>query len=304
MNKETNSTFLLGIAVLTLSLITTAAGRIIYVDTDGNGLNNGSSWPDAYNYLQDALADANSSPKPVQIRVAKGTYTPDRGTGFTTGDREATFRLLNGVTIKGGYAGFGEDDPNTRDTTAHKTILSGDLGNNDDALSKDDNSYHVVTASGTDETAVLDGFTITSGNAFTGTYTDGTNPNDHGGAIYNINGGPTINQCKFVGNWAFHGGAVFSDSNGSSTFTNCEFTENAVTGVDNCTGGAVYITNNINTTFINCTFTRNAGNDGVRTFQPRRLDRLVQMIRHATIYNRHTRDIQDHHLGTMLPDPC
>ena len=266
MDKETNSTFLLGIAVLTFSLITTAAGKIIYVDADGNGLNNGSSWSDAYNHLQDALTNANSSTKQVEIRVAQGTYTPDRGTAITTGDREATFRLLNGVTIKGGYAGFGEDDPNARDITSHKTNLSGDLGNNDDALSKDDNSYHVVTTGGTDETAVLEGFTITSGNAFTGTQTDGTNPNDHGGAIYNINGGPTINQCILVGNWAFHGGAVFSDSNGSPTFTNCEFTENAVTGIDNCSGGAIYISNNVNTTFINCKFTRNAGNDGGALF--------------------------------------
>jgi hypothetical protein len=243
-------------------VVSAAAGEIIYVDGDGNGLNNGESWINAYNYLQDALTDAISSPKPVEIHVAQGTYTPDRGVEFTTGDREATFQLLNGVTIKGGYAGFGEDDPNARDITSHKTILSGDLGNNDDVLSKDDNSYHVVTTGGMDETAILEGFIITSGNAFTGTHTDGTNPNDHGGAIYNINGDPTINQCTFVGNWAFHGGAVFSDSNGSPTFTNCDFTENAVTGVDNCTGGAVYITNNINTTFINCTFTCNAGNDG------------------------------------------
>ena len=49
-----------------------AAGRVIYVDVDATGANDGSSWADAYNYLQDALADANSSAKPLEIRVARG----------------------------------------------------------------------------------------------------------------------------------------------------------------------------------------------------------------------------------------
>ena len=54
------------------------AGKIIYVDVNAVGTNNGSSWADAYVHLQDALADANSLPKPVEIRVAKGIYRPDR----------------------------------------------------------------------------------------------------------------------------------------------------------------------------------------------------------------------------------
>jgi hypothetical protein len=81
-------------------------GRTIYVDDDASGLNNGSSWENAYIYLQDALADANSSPKPVEIRVAQGIYTPDRGAGIEAGDYNASFELINGVTLSGGYAGL------------------------------------------------------------------------------------------------------------------------------------------------------------------------------------------------------
>ncbi|MHC4676931.1 MAG: hypothetical protein ACYTBZ_30985 [Planctomycetota bacterium] len=204
MAKRTNPTVFLATAILLLAVVSSAAGKIIYVDADGNGLNNGSNWTNAYNYLQDALIDANSSPKPVEIHVAQSTYTPDQGVGITPGDREATFQLLNGVTIKGGFAGTGVTDPNARNIASYKSILNGDLGNDDDFLSKDDNSYHVVTAGQTDETAVLEGLTITAGNAFTGTHTDGSSPNDRGGGIYNIGGSPTINNCTFLGNWAFH----------------------------------------------------------------------------------------------------
>ncbi|MHC4346802.1 MAG: hypothetical protein ACYSUP_19210, partial [Planctomycetota bacterium] len=77
-------------------------------------------------------------------------------------DRTATFQLKNGVLIKGGYAGFGEPDPNSRDIEVYETILSGDIGF---VGYNFDNSFHIVTSSYTDSTAVLDGFIITAGNA-------------------------------------------------------------------------------------------------------------------------------------------
>ena len=39
----------------------------------------GLTWQTACTYLQDALADANDSEKPVEIRVAQGVYRPDEG---------------------------------------------------------------------------------------------------------------------------------------------------------------------------------------------------------------------------------
>ena len=68
--------------------------RIIYVDANALGANNGSSWENAYKFLQDALADANSSVKPVEIRVSQGVYKPDQGIGITPGNREATVCLF------------------------------------------------------------------------------------------------------------------------------------------------------------------------------------------------------------------
>jgi len=156
----------LSVLIFFLSAVCAATPRIIYVDTNAQGINNGSSWVNAYKYLQDAITDANSGEKPVEIRVAKGIYKPDEGNGITHGDKSATFKLLNAVTIKGGYAGFGEQDPNAQNNKVYETVLSGDLQGNDGpnlVSNMQDNSCHVVTGSYTDTTAVIDGFTITRG---------------------------------------------------------------------------------------------------------------------------------------------
>lgn len=228
--------------------------RIIYVDDDANGLNDGSSWLNAYNFLQGALADANSSPKLVEIRVAQGIYRPDRGAGISRGERKTTFQLKNGVTIKGGYAGFNKPDPNARDINEYKTILSGDLDGNDVEVkelsnllaepTRGENSYHVVTGSGTDKTAVLDGFVITGGNANEpspppppGTGRNGNPPDDswiykHGAGMFNygyiIGASPTLLNCVFTANTASNPGGGMYNAFADPTLINCEFNRNFV----------------------------------------------------------------------------
>ena len=203
-----------------------AHGKIIYVDADATGANDGSSWADAYWCLQNALADAQSGD---EIRLANGIYRPDRqfvrGRSpriVASGDRTATFQLKNGVTIKGGYAGFGEPDPDARDIELYETILSGDLNGDDDPdfANNGENSYHVVTGSGTDETAVLDGFNITSGNA------DGSRPHEQGGGMYNDAGSPTVINCTFSNNSARQHGGGMDNSYSHPRLTNCTFIGN------------------------------------------------------------------------------
>lgn len=113
-----------------LFLAVPCVAETIYVDDDAPLGGNGHSWGRAYKYLQDALDAASSID---DIRVAQGVYTPDSKTSYPngSGDREATFQLIIGVTIKGGYAGFGESDPDARDVQLYETILSGDLTGND-----------------------------------------------------------------------------------------------------------------------------------------------------------------------------
>ncbi len=201
--------------------------EIIYVDDNATGANVGTSWEYAMNSLQDALLLAYFLEKPVEIHVAEGIYTPDQGLGIMPGDRSASFELMNGVTIKGGYAPSlsgrrGELD--VRDINQYKSILSGDLNADDgpELTNIEENSYHVVTASETDETAVLDGFTITGSGIADGP----TIPYNHSGGMYNDNSSPTLIDCTFSGNLAAEIGGGMYNNNSNPVLLNCTFSEN------------------------------------------------------------------------------
>ncbi len=184
-----------------------------YVDPNAPGARTGSNWKDAMGSLQDALAVAEEG---TEIRVARGTYRPDLGAGIERGDQNATFRLKKGVVLKGGYAGWRGVNPNARSVFAYETILSGDLFHDDEPLSRlseiigdfdrGDNSHHVVTISGTDSNAVLDGFTVMGGVAVDSELPDNLNG---GGGIYNDGGSATIRNCLIIGNGAVSYGAGF-----------------------------------------------------------------------------------------------
>lgn len=150
-------------AWLCVGIGSAAAQPVRFVDNDAPLGGDGSSWATAYANLQDALTDAAASGGVVtEIWVAVGTYTPP-GPG---GDRAATFQLLSGVALYGGFVGT-ETLVSQRDPQANVAILSGDLDGNDgpNFANNSENSFHVVTGSGTNATAVLDGFTFTGGNA-------------------------------------------------------------------------------------------------------------------------------------------
>jgi uncharacterized delta-60 repeat protein len=221
----------------------------IFVDVNATGENNGSSWANAYNYLQDALTAAEPN---YEIWVAQGTYRPDRDTNYPggTGNRTATFQLKNGVTIYGGFPRSGglwtSRDPNT-----YGTILSGDIGT---VGYKGDNSYHVVTGSGTNSTAILDGFTITAGSA------NGMIPISYrrGGGMYNNNGSPTVTNCTFSGNSAYYGGGMCNYLQSNPQVTNCIFNGNAASSG----GGGMYVEGGISPILTGCTFTDNSANNG------------------------------------------
>jgi hypothetical protein len=223
---------------------------VCYVDTSASGANNGSSWDNAYNYIQDALAN----PCAV-IFVADGTYKPDRGGGHVIGDRTASFILLKDVAIYGGFAGYGAPDPNARDVELYETILTGDLAGNDVYVNdpcnlladpcRTENSFHVVVGSNTDGNTVLDGFTITAGNA------SGVSPDCFGGGMFNIDANCIVNNCKFVENSADGAGAMWNGG-GNLHISNCIFFRNAANGA-----GGILNYNLSNPTLVNCRFISN-----------------------------------------------
>ncbi|MFC1738233.1 choice-of-anchor Q domain-containing protein [Planctomycetota bacterium] len=196
-------------------------GNEIYVDASAPPGGDGLFWATAHKYLADGLARANHGDT---IFVAEGTYRPDEDTAEPTGTglRTDTFSLINGVAIYGGFP-TGGGDLTDRDPNRYPSILSGDLNEDDgvDFANNDENSYNVVTGSGTEPNAILDGFTIMAGNA------DGSPPHHSGGGMYNYSGRPTVTNCMFRGNQANYGGAMCNDDNSSSTVTNCTFSGNS-----------------------------------------------------------------------------
>lgn len=244
-----------GLVALVALFVGSVCGEVIvYVDANAPGpIHDGSSWCQAYTDLQDAL---DSAVPETTIRVADGAYTPDRGTE----DRTATFQLLDGVAIEGGYAGCGAPDPDERDIDEFETILSGDLAGDDPGGGNlSDNAYRVVTGSGTNETAILDGVTVAGGTAYgpweehydegAGLYNHGGSPtlnhctfrDNHaeglGGAMRNLEGAnPTLTDGTFAGNMSWNSGGGMANSNSAPTLIDCSFEGNSAS----FSGGGIY----------------------------------------------------------------
>jgi len=180
----------------------------VYVDARAKGDDNGTSWNDAHTKLRDVVDDVG--PENV-IRIAEGTYTP----GTSRGDSFTITGADNGLELYGGYpAGGGARNP-----AVHETILSGDV-DGDGTLSG--NSYHVLVFDGGNQigmdvaanissATVLDGVTVTGGNA-----NGSTGPSAGGGGLFCDGGGPSnvcspkITGVNFVGNDAGLGGAMWN----------------------------------------------------------------------------------------------
>jgi hypothetical protein len=214
---------------------------IIYVAPGGTG--DGSSWANGKD-LAAALSAATSG---CELWVKAGTYKPT-----TTGDRNATFALKSGVAVYGGFSGT-ETQRSQRNPASNGTVLSGDL-NGDDAgfTNNGENSRHVVTGSGTDSTAILDGFTIRGGNADDGLFCPGA----CGGGMTNDSGSPTLTNVSFSGNSARSGGGMVNFSS-SPTLSNVTFSGNSASF-----GGGMYNDIISSPTLTNVSFSGNSASFG------------------------------------------
>jgi len=209
----------------------------IYVDSAAAGENTGASWGNAYTSFDAALLDSAAGD---QIWVANGIHKPGQDYGLGGGPRYYHFRMVEGVEIYGGFSGT-ETHPSQRELfgpgQANETVLSGDLNGNDvfDAsaggyqdASGDDNCYHVFYhPDGTLLTgsSVLDGFTITGGNANSQT----EQIQWMGGGMYNYNAAISLVNVTFTDNYSWvYGAGLYNDSS-SLTISNSKFYLNLAT---------------------------------------------------------------------------
>lgn len=241
----------LGLLALAAAPATHAA--VCRVAPDGAG--HGGSWASPM-----ALQAALASDACTEIWVRKGLYkpvVPANVANPTVAERKLSFALRPGVRVYGGFAGH-EGLRDRRDPQAHRSVLSGDLDNDDttDAEGivadadgvRHGNSYHVVTLDGGSahgpltRATVLDGVVITAGRA-NGTSTDRL---DRGGGLLcsAVNTGqecsPVLRDVVFSGNSASHGGAMYllavSGGSGRPLLERVRFSGNRASGQ----GGGLY----------------------------------------------------------------
>ncbi len=214
----------------------------LYVDHTADLGNTGKDWMNALQDLRDAftLADNCIGIGTDEIWVAAGVYRPDEGVGMVPGSRTETYQLMDGVAVYGGFAG-GEGSLVDRNWVTNVTVLSGDVDSNDDAVDgivhtpagiRGGNSYHVVMASEVGNTTVLDGFTITAGQA----NGSASEPTGHGAGFCNDAGSPTLANLTFIGNIAAKGGGLANLNGSNPPLTDILLENNMATSM----GGGIY----------------------------------------------------------------
>lgn len=183
----------------------------LYVNDDAAGLNNGTSWNDAFTDLHDALQlAANSAGQITEIWVAAGTYKPHATA------RAVSFVIPSGVRIYGGFSG-NESSLAQRpaNPNANPSVLSGEIGA---PANLSDNSYHLLNVNNTSILTRLDGFTLRWATA------NGSGSNNNGAIAIASNAQIEFRNCLFRDCYAAGEGAFFHLSNNAQLkFVKCDF---------------------------------------------------------------------------------
>ncbi len=265
----------------------------LYVDQDAIGNNDGSSWANAFNRLEDALAVIAVD---GEIWVAEGIYHPS-----PTADPTVSFNIPHSLKLYGGFDGT-ESSLTQRDIENNETILSGDYNGDDEIivntdplslefLNTNENANLILKLEGANlgSFVTIDGLTIAnaqSSSAFAGMYFI-ADSSDLNLQVKNCiikenrsNGGAGIRMvakdnkriiCSIENSYFYHnsansnfggngGGAIWAGTQASSTesyvevnYLNNRFYQNHSEG----RGGAVLNQGDIRAIYQNCIFDEN-----------------------------------------------
>ena len=226
--------------------------RIRYVKTNGSDNNDGLSWETAYKSVQKAINVLAEQPGiPSEVWVAAGTYQPtERLDGPTS---PASFRMYNGISVYGGFAGTeGSKDERVKGTMpwqfTNTTTLQGSTfnGNNewnttDKKWSLNSASTHVVWFAPLSDSeqfntiTVLDGVTIEGGQA---KESDALNyMGDRGAGVYMSGDYAYLSNCVIRNNIApSQGGGIYQKG---GRVTGCLVYNNS----SETKGGGIYVDN-------------------------------------------------------------
>lgn len=219
---------------------------VLYVNSSNLNPGNGTQWFSALTDLQEAINISNTCGGGKQIWVAEGTYRPtqiyDLDNNSVLEEREKAFYISQPVAIYGGFTS-GQTTLSQRDSLGGGTILTGDLGNNQDT------AYHVITMNadtvGTDWH--LNGLTIRDGRA-----NARISEHKNGGGIYLPEYQvkifkASLSNCNITNNTALEsGGGIYAVANyadelkatlvSSPTFFKCSISNNFA----GSQGGGIY----------------------------------------------------------------
>lgn len=290
---------LVSMAVCAVGQTLTSTGKQVrFVDgTNGKYENSGKSWEQAKKNIQDAINDLHNNNLEGEVWVKAGTYSPTESTESTGGSTlYMSFKIYKGITVRGGFAGnettelVGSEVPvdkigreltpvaNTSmgATYAHKTILTGNIGNAGEpnftwSETKQrfntefyGNCYHVVTfatngfdasgranplgttqeiAAAEGHMAMLEGFDIKNGNAKNAEL-EGHPHNAYGGGIYMVNGATVENVNITHCEASRDGGAIYMDGGGVLRHSYISECQALGSGLESGYGGAVCIDEN------------------------------------------------------------
>lgn len=216
--------------VYELHYIIPDANGIVYVKTTATGNGSGRGWTNATNNLQGGIDAVGTQ----QVWVAKGTY-------YTPGK---SFVMKNNVAIYGGF----DPDNGIDDLTSERILPNPD---NLEGSVLDGKKVGTViwnefsTNNRLDNSAVLDGFTITNG---------GRNPyvaTGMAGGISNEYASPTLSNLVIKNNLGTTGGGI-SISNASPVLTNIVLQNNTA-----LSGGGIYTINSSKPVLKNVTIRNN-----------------------------------------------